>query len=102
MLNHLITLILIFLIIFTPIAFGSIELWAFSVMELGILLVMILWAVQSLRLRIPNSPLRVRASTHPRVHIAMVLLSLFLLLILSQLLPLPFLLQRDLWRCTAR
>ena len=51
MINHLITLLLVFLIIFTPIAFGSIELWAFSVMELGILLIIILWAVQSLSLR---------------------------------------------------
>ncbi len=47
MLNHLITLLLVFLIIFTPIAFGSIELWAFSVMELGILFIIILWAIQT-------------------------------------------------------
>lgn len=89
MINHLITLILIFLIIFTPIAFGSIELWAFSVMELGILFIIILWAVQSLRLRIPNSPPRVDASTHPRIHMTIILLSLFLLLILFQMISLP-------------
>ena len=48
MYDKLIKSILIFLIIFTPIAFGSMELWAFSIMELGILLIIILWAVQSL------------------------------------------------------
>src|SRR4030043_470489 len=48
MLNHFIKFILVALIIITPIAFGSIELWAFSIMELGILLIIILWAVQFL------------------------------------------------------
>lgn len=31
--NPIIKFILIFLIIFTPIAFGSMEVWAFSLME---------------------------------------------------------------------
>ncbi len=53
--NFFIKFILIFLIVFTPIAFGSIELWAFSIMELGILLIIILWAVQSLILQPPHS-----------------------------------------------
>ena len=91
MLNHLIKLILIFLIIFTPIAFGSIELWAFSVMELGILLVIILWAVQSCNA--PTSGFcqisEFAQSTHPRIHIPIILLSLFLLLILFQMISLP-------------
>lgn len=101
-----ITLLLIFLILFTPIAFGSIELWAFSVMELGILLIIILWAIQSL---LRPALRRVQGSPEPRwiqgqspepymvqgairnrqSAIAMVLLSLFLLLILFQMISLP-------------
>jgi len=102
MINYIITLILILLIVFTPIAFGSIELWAFSLMELGILLIIILWAVQTaiFTLRSPGVagakdgrnpwPVQCRANfTGPHSAISMVLLSLFLLLILFQLLPLP-------------
>jgi O-antigen ligase len=90
MLNLLIKLILIFLLIFTPIAFGSIELWAFSIMELGILLIIILWAIESAIVR----PLASEKSLHsaignPHPAFVLVLLSLFLLLILFQLLPLP-------------
>ena len=115
MINFFIKFILIFLIVFTPIAFGSIELWAFSIMELGILLIIILWAVQSLlrpapymvqgELRTPNSPPSV-ASVLPgrrtgelktfdsqlntlNSPLTIFLLFLFLLLILFQLLPLP-------------
>jgi len=104
MFNFLIKSILILLIIFTPIAFGSVELWAFSVMELGILLIIILWAIQSaiFNLRSPditqakdertpclsgrqaNSELKTQNSKF-----AILFLSLFLLLILFQMLPLP-------------
>jgi hypothetical protein len=55
MVNLFIKFILILLLVFTPIAFGSVELWAFSLMELGILLMIILWVIQSLIARIPNS-----------------------------------------------
>ena len=48
MINKTIKFILILLFIFTPIAFGSMEIWAFSLMELGILLIIILWAIQNL------------------------------------------------------
>ena len=98
MINHLIKSILILLIIFTPIAFGSMELWAFSMMELGILLMIILWAIQSLILRTPNSNLHTSNpesktfNSQPNTlnsPLTIFLLSLFLLLILFQLLPLP-------------
>jgi O-antigen ligase len=113
MFNFFIKFILIFLIVFTPIAFGSIELWAFSIMELGILLVIILWAVQSLILQPPHSEKNKGSLFHQSaigppgqrpsraggnwqssiVHrpsvIPFFLLSLFLLLVLFQLLPLP-------------
>jgi hypothetical protein len=84
MFNFFIKLILILLLIFTPIAFGSVELWAFSLMELGILLIIILWAIQSLIFRTPSSQLKTQNSKF-----AILFLSLFILLILFQLLPLP-------------
>jgi O-antigen ligase len=106
MLNNIIKLILIILLIFTPIAFGSVELWAFSLVELGILLLIILWAAQSLILRTPNSELRTARLSSPKSPncafknlpsaisyqpsaFILLLLSLFLLLILFQMIPLP-------------
>ena len=103
MLNHLIKFILIFLLVFTPIAFGSMNLWAFSLMELCILLIIILWAIQSLIPQTPNlsfqasqseirNPWPVQCGANfigPQSAIVMVLLFLFLLLILFQMLPFP-------------
>jgi O-antigen ligase len=104
MIDIVIKLILMVLIILTPVAFGSVELWAFSVMELGILLIIILWAIQNMvqikstHLRInPSTHQRIHPSTHPRIDASArlpintltVFLSIFLLLILFQLLPLP-------------
>jgi hypothetical protein len=71
------------LLIFTPVAFGSVELWAFSIMELGILLMVILWAVQS-AFSTPPPEMGRRPSAIP-----VVLISLFLCLILFQMIPLP-------------
>jgi O-antigen ligase len=78
-----IQLILIILFIFTPIAFGSMELWAFSLMELGILLIIVLWATQNL-IRNPQSAVRNSPFLFP-----IILLSFFLCLILFQLIPIP-------------
>jgi len=89
MFDILIKLILIFLIVFTPIAFGSVELRAFSLMELGILLIIILWAIQSLLRPLASEKSFNSAIRNPQSAIPMVLLSLFLFLILFQLLPLP-------------
>ena len=106
MFDILIKLILIFLIVFTPIAFGSVELRAFSLMELGILLIIILWAIQSLlrpalrRVQGSPEPCKVQGLSpepymvqgelqSPHSAFAMLFLSLFLFLILFQLLPLP-------------
>lgn len=88
MINRAILILLGFLLIFTPIAFGGVELWAFSLMELGILLILVLWACQMLltpnsKLIIQNSELRA-----PNSKLIILLLSLFLLLILFQMLPL--------------
>jgi O-antigen ligase len=87
MLNNIIKLILIILLIFTPIAFGSVELWAFSLMELGILLIIVLWAIQSFILRTPSFPLRTPNSELRTIHF--VFLFLFLFLVLIQMIPLP-------------
>jgi len=100
MINFLIKFILILLIIFTPMAFGSYELWAFSLMELGILLIIILWAIQSLLASTPGGSERLTSQSEKsggsfshqfeicNLKFAIPLL-LFLLLILFQLLPLP-------------
>jgi O-antigen ligase len=90
MFNRAIKILLIALIIFTPLAFGSMEIWAFSLMEFGILLIVVLWAVQTGigRFRASGEPddftFRPILSAFPKV-----LLALFLLLILFQLVPLP-------------
>jgi len=86
--KYLIKSILILLILFTPLAFGSFELWAFSLMELGILLIIILWTIQSLIFRTPNSPLHLSGRQAPSAMV-MVLLCVFLLLVLFQMVPLP-------------
>jgi len=102
MLNHLMKLILILLLIFTPVAFGSVELWAFSLMELGILLILSLWAIQSLFMPMigdSKCPPPQSEKSKPflsrqfeicnlKFAIPFLLLSLFLLLILFQMLPL--------------
>jgi O-antigen ligase len=82
MLNNLIKFILISLIIFTPLALGSVEIWAFSLMELGILLIIALYVIQEFVIRTPHSA--------PRTpHSAFVLCFLFLALILFQMISLP-------------
>jgi putative inorganic carbon (HCO3(-)) transporter len=96
MINKALQLILVILFIFTPVAFGSMELWAFSVMELGILLLIVLWAIQNLvgssefaclpaRQGIRN----LKSAMHNAEPAILVFLSLFLILILFQLIPLP-------------
>jgi O-antigen ligase len=83
MIDRIIGLTLILLLIFTPVAFGAMDLWAFSIMELGILFVVLLWALQwgiISKLRTPNSQLR---------NWNLILLGLFLCLILFQMIPLP-------------
>ena len=102
MFNRSIQILLIALILLTPVAFGSMEIWAFSLMELGILLILLLWAVPTGIFRILGSeesadsailgpslsgpgPGRRRGQSA----IPTVLLALFLLLVLFQLVSLP-------------
>jgi putative inorganic carbon (HCO3(-)) transporter len=76
--------ILILLTVFTPFAFGSVEVWAISLMELGILSILILSAVQGLsRENSRNAPV------NKRDKIIYAILLLFLCLAALQLIPLP-------------
>ncbi len=90
MIHSFIKLLLIALILFTPVAFGSMEVWAYSIMELGILLIIILWAIHTGIVRLLSSEKSLNSAIHnPQPAIPMVLLALFLLLILFELIPLP-------------
>ena len=51
MIDHLLRLLIMFLLVFTPIAWGSMEIWAFSTMELTILGILVLWAIEKMRTR---------------------------------------------------
>ena len=91
MIDRIIKLTLILLFIFTPVAFGAMDFWAFSLMELGILFITILWAIQfgiSSKLRTPNANLTFIPQSAIRI-LQWVLLGLFLCLLLFQMLPLP-------------
>jgi O-antigen ligase len=81
MVNKTIKFILILLFIFTPIAFGSMEIWAFSLMELGILLLIILWSIQNV---MRNAECGMRNFRYEIIFI-----SIFLALILFQMIGLP-------------
>jgi hypothetical protein len=94
MIDRTIEILLIFLLVFTPIAFGSQVLWAFSLMELGILLIIILWAIKGLSFR-PSVTIRKNdlkseiPNPKSEIKLAILLLSLFLGLVLLQMVPLP-------------
>ena len=92
MIDYAIEILLILLLIFTPIAFGSQMLWAFSLMELGIFLIIILGAVNimsdqsSVTGKSTNNKLRI---TNNYLLISTVVLTLFLGLVVFQMVPLP-------------
>jgi hypothetical protein len=85
MFDRAIEILLILLLIFTPLAFGSQVLWASSLMELGVLLVLILWAIHGLIHRTPVN----RSITNNGSLITIALLALFLGFVLFQMIPLP-------------
>jgi len=88
MINKAIKLVLILLFIFTPIVFGSMELWACSLMELGILAIIVLWAIQN---AVRNTPAyRIGRECGIRnFKYEILFISIFLALILFQIIPLP-------------
>jgi O-antigen ligase len=85
MIDRVIKYLLILLLICTPVAFGSMEIWAYSLMEIGILLIIVLGVVRNFFL-----------DDHPALawgplHIDPVTLNalcLFLALVLFQMIPL--------------
>ncbi len=84
---------ILFLILFTPIAFGSVHPWAFSIMEAVIFLLVIVW-MGKLLLGVRRQELGVRSSgpfMPPLLRLApyALPLTLFLALVVVQLLPLP-------------
>lgn len=81
-------IILILLLIFTPIAFGSMEIWGFSLMELGILSIILLGTIQFLIRKTPAS-FESDAIRDQQPAIPALFLGLFLLFVLFQMLPLP-------------
>ena len=79
--HPMIKLVVVLLIIFTPLPQGSVDFWAFSSMELALLLILLLWAVGQFSERQPVP--------RPLPKKAFVLLFLFLGLVLVQMIPLP-------------
>jgi len=86
-LDSLIKSTLIFLLIFTPLAWGAIEIWAFSIMEIGILLVIALFIMQQFFFG-PSINWR-SYSPFPVPPSVIWLSTLFLGILLWQMVPLP-------------
>lgn len=89
MLNKTIQFVLILLFIFTPIAFGSMDLWAYSLMELGILFIIILWAIQRFSDSTSTTNIKHQSAISVSSSPHLLLLSLFLALIVFQMIPIP-------------
>jgi O-antigen ligase len=89
MIDQFIKILLILLLIFTPIAFGSMEIWGFSLMELGIFLIIILGTLQWAFRRPSGVDNHDDAILDRKWTFPAIFLGLFLLLILFQMLPLP-------------
>jgi O-antigen ligase len=103
MFGKAIQFVLICLFIFTPVAYGSMDVWAFSLMELGILLIISLYAIQAIFFHVSGNPafrppnadaytqgaIRFSAVKKKFSAFPFILLSFFLALILFQLIPLP-------------
>lgn len=86
-LDSLIKSVIIFLLIFTPLAFGSIEIWAFSIMEMGILIIIGFFVIQ--HFFILPSISRAYYSPFPVPHSVRWLSILFLGFLFFQMVPLP-------------
>jgi len=79
---------LIFLIVFTPLAFGSVHVWAYTVMEVVVLLLLLTWLFSHLT----HDPSGVRSQASDVIpHTSRLTLPFFLFfgLILFQMVPLP-------------
>ncbi|MGH8008677.1 MAG: hypothetical protein ACREQ3_16930, partial [Candidatus Binatia bacterium] len=75
------------LLVFTPLAFGAVHVWAFSLMEMSIFFLVLIWAGHTLWGRYKKAP--VPASSLSCNVYAVLPFALFLCLAVFQLLPLP-------------
>jgi O-antigen ligase len=89
MIIHTIKFILILLLIFTPIAFGSMELWAFSMMELGVLLLIMLWSIHNIRYSLNIGSFNKSAIRTPNSAFPTLILFLFVAFVFLQMIPIP-------------
>jgi len=98
MIDRLIQIILLLLLVFTPLAFGAMELWALTVMEFGILAMIALEALRGMfseRTPLQERPSAGDVSAAPQKPkrrpylLPIFLLGLFLALVLFQMIPLP-------------
>ncbi len=72
---------LIFLIVFTPLAFGSVHIWAYTIMELIVFSLLILWAIKQL--------IYLDFKIEKSLFVIYIVFALFLLIIILQTIPLP-------------
>ena len=73
---------ILFLLVFAPLAFGSVHVWAYSVVEIGVYLLLILWFVDRLLVSRSDSVEWVKTPVN-------LILVAFLVLVGLQMLPLP-------------
>ncbi len=81
-LHKIIFIGIIFLLVFAPLAFGSVHVWAYSIMVLGVYLLLVLWFVDKLMVSRSNSVAWVKTPVN-------LILMIFLVLVGLQLIPLP-------------
>ncbi len=79
---------ILFLILFTPFAFGSVHPWAFSIMEALIFLLVVVWMVKLAIVGVQGVGARLTPDAS-RLTIVALPLTLFLVLVLFQMMPLP-------------
>src|SRR5215831_6251102 len=87
--DHLVIGGVLFLIVFSPLAFGSVHPWAFSLMEAVIFLLAAVWMTKLLLSSFTHSPVRPFALFPWYSRPLFLSLTLFTGLVLFQLLPLP-------------
>ncbi len=77
---------IIFLLVFTPLAFGAVHIWAYSVMEVSVILLLGMWIIKSIAARRLSKRDKMKHSQMPVVNI---LTAAFVGLLVFQLVPFP-------------
>ncbi|MDH3603897.1 MAG: hypothetical protein OEU26_30175, partial [Candidatus Tectomicrobia bacterium] len=76
------------LLVWTPLAFGAVHAWAYSLLEVHVFLLVAVWMIQRIVLRLWSVP--GSSASHPLLFTPLALpLTLFLALLMLQLIPLP-------------